>query len=217
MSRSQGVAVRVDHAALIIKASIVLKRVQTALLLAVLVGTGIQHALAQTAPAPAASASGWPNKPIKFIVPFPPGGGADAMARVIATELSRTLGQQFVIENRGGGGGTIGVAAGMKAAPDGYTVFLGATGALAISPTLIPNLPYDPTRDMAPISKLAISPLVLTVPLNSPIKTLADFLAVGRQKPSALSYGTAGNGTAHHLGGELLKQMSGIDMTHVPY
>ena len=220
MSKSQGVAVRAVHAT-IDKASMVWKRVQAALLLSLLSVLGINHALAQTPTQPpaasATSASGWPNKPIKFIVPFPPGGGADAMARVIATELSRTLGQQLVIENRGGGGGTIGVAAGMKAAPDGYTVFLGATGALAISPTLMPNLSYDPTRDMAPISKLAISPLVLTVPLNSPIKTLADFLAAGRQKPSALSYGTAGNGTAHHLGGELLKQMSSIEMTHVPY
>jgi len=121
MSKSQGVAVRVVHAT-IVKASMVWKRVQTALLLAVLSVLGINHALSQTPAASAASVSGWPNKPIKFIVPFPPGGGADAMARVIATELSRTLGQQLVIENRGGGGGTIGVAAGMKAAPDGYTV-----------------------------------------------------------------------------------------------
>ena len=217
MSRSQGVVARVVHAAAV-AAQCAAQFV--GLLVALLPAVVITDSLAQSpsaAAVAAAASAGWPNKPIKFIVPFPPGGGADAMARVIATELSRTLGQQFVIENRGGGGGTIGVAAGMKAAPDGYTVFLGATGALAISPTLVPNLPYDPTRDMAPISKLAISPLVLTVPLNSPIKTLADFLAAGRQKPSALSYGTAGNGTAHHLGGELLKQMSGIDMTHVPY
>ena len=162
-------------------------------------------------------AQGWPLKPVKFIVPFPPGGGADATARIVAQELSKALGQQFVIDNRGGGGGTIGVAAGMKSAPDGYTLFLGATGAMAISPTLVPNLPYDPTRDMAPVSKLVISPLLLAVPVSSPIRSLQDLIATARAKPGSLSYATAGNGTAHHLAGELLKQMAGIDMTHVPY
>ena len=110
----------------------------------------------------AAAQGAWPSKPIRFIVPFPPGGSADVMGRIIATELSKSLSQQFIIENRSGGGGTIGVAAGMKSAPDGYTLFLGATGAMAISPTLVPNLPYDPTRDMAPVSKLVISPLLMT-------------------------------------------------------
>ena len=162
-------------------------------------------------------AQGWPSKPVKFIVPFPPGGGADATARIVAQELSKALGQQFVIDNRGGGGGTIGVAAGMKSAPDGYTLFLGATGAMAISPTLVPNLPYDPTRDMAPVSKLVISPLLLAVPISSSIRSLQDLIATARERPGSLSYATAGNGTAHHLAGELLKQMAGIDMTHVPY
>ena len=162
-------------------------------------------------------AQGWPSKPVKFIVPFPPGGGADATARIVVQELSKALGQQLVIENRGGGGGTIGVAAGMKSTPDGYTLFLGATGAMAISPTLVPELPYDPTRDMAPVSKLAISPLLLAVPVSSSIRSLQDLIATARAKPGSLSYATAGNGTAHHLAGELLKQMAGIDMTHVPY
>jgi tripartite-type tricarboxylate transporter receptor subunit TctC len=164
-----------------------------------------------------AVAQGWPAKPVKFIVPFPPGGGADATARIIAQELSKGLGQQFVLENRGGGGGTIGVAAGIASAPDGYTVFLGATGALAISPTLVPTLAYDPRRDMSPVSKLAISPLLVAVPASSPIRSLQDLLAAARAKPGSLSYATAGNGTAHHLAGELLLQMAGISMTHVPY
>ena len=174
-------------------------------------------ALALVSVATGAFAQGWPSKPVKFIVPFPPGGGADATGRIVVQELSRALGQQFVVENRGGGGGTIGVAAGMKSAPDGYTLFLGATGAMAISPTLVPNLPYDPTRDMAPVSKLVISPLLLAVPASSPLRSLQDLIAAARAKPGSLSYATAGNGTAHHLAGELLKQMAGIDMTHVPY
>jgi tripartite-type tricarboxylate transporter receptor subunit TctC len=159
----------------------------------------------------------WPSKPIRFIVPFPPGGSADVMGRIIATELSKALGQQIIIENRSGGGGTIGVAAGLKALPDGYTVFLGASGAMAISPTLVPDLPYDPTRDMAPVSKLALAPLALVVPASSPMRSLQDLIATARAKPGSLSYGSAGNGTTQHLAGELLKQMAGIDMTHVPY
>ncbi len=159
----------------------------------------------------------WPSKSIKFIVPFPPAGSADVMARIVATDLSKALGQQFIIENRSGGGGIIGVAAGLKSPPDGYTVFLGATGAMAISPTLVPDLPYDPMRDMAPVSKLAIVPLVLVVPVSSSMHSLQDLIAAARARPGSLSYGSAGHGTGHHLAGELLKQMAGIDMTHVPY
>ncbi len=161
--------------------------------------------------------SAWPSKSVKFIVPFPPGGGADATARIVALELSKALGQQFIIENRGGGGGTIGVAAGMKAPPDGYTVFLGTPGPMVVSPTLVPDLPYDPTRDMAPVSKLATTSLLLAVPGSSSVHSLQDLIAAARAKPGSLSYATGGNGTSHHLAGELLKQMAGIDMTHVPY
>ena len=159
----------------------------------------------------------WPSKPVKFIVPFPPGGGADATARIVALELSKTLAQQFVVENRGGGGGTIGVAAGMKSPPDGYTVFLGTPGPMVVSPTLLPDLPYDPTRDMAPVSKLATTSLLLAVPGSSSVRSLQDLIAAAKARPGSLSYATGGNGTSHHLAGELLKQMTGIDMTHVPY
>ena len=165
----------------------------------------------------AAAQGAWPSKPIRFIVPFPPGGSADVMGRIIATELSKSLSQQFIIENRSGGGGTIGVAAGLKSPPDGYTVFLGASGAMAISPTLVPDLPYDPTRDMAPVSKLAMAPLALVVPASSPMRSVRDLIATAKAKPGSLSYGSAGNGTTQHLAGELLKQMAGIDMTHIPY
>ena len=159
----------------------------------------------------------WPSKPIKFIVPFPPGGGADATARIVALELSKALGQQVIIENRGGGGGTIGVAAGMKSPPDGYTVFLGTPGPMAVSPTLAPDLPYDPTRDMAPVSKLATTSLLLAVPGSSAVHSVQDLIATARAKPGSLSFATAGNGTSYHPAGELLKQIVDINMTHVPY
>ena len=159
----------------------------------------------------------WPSKPIRFIVPFPPGGGADATARIVAQELSRALGQQVIVENRGGGGGTIGVAAGIKSAPDGHTVFLGTPGPIAVSPTLTPDLGYDPTRDMAPVSRLSTAPLLVAVPGSSPIRSLQELIATARAKPGSLSFASGGNGTSHHLAGELLKQMAGISMTHVPY
>lgn len=159
----------------------------------------------------------WPSKPIRFIVPFPPGGGADATARIVAQELTRTLGQQVLVENRGGGGGTIGVAAGIKSAPDGHTVFLGTPGPIAVSPTLTPDLGYDPTRDMAPVSRLSTAPLLVAVAGSSPIRSLQDLIATARAKPGSLSFATGGNGTSHHLAGELLKQMTGISMTHIPY
>lgn len=159
----------------------------------------------------------WPSKPIRFIVPFPPGGGADATARIVAQELSRTLGQQVLVENRGGGGGTIGVAAGIKSAPDGHTVFLGTPGPIAVSPTLTPDLGYDPTRDMAPVSRLSTAPLLVAVAGSSPIRSLQELIATARAKPGSLSFATGGNGTSHHLAGELLKQMTGISMTHIPY
>jgi tripartite-type tricarboxylate transporter receptor subunit TctC len=159
----------------------------------------------------------WPSRPVKFIVPFAPGGGADATARILALEMSKTLGQQVIIESRGGGGGTIGVAAGMKSPPDGYTVFLGTPGPIAVSPTLVPDLPYDPTRDMAPVSRLSTASLLMAVPGSSSIRSLQELIATARAKPGSLSYATGGNGTSHHLAGELLQQMTGTHMTHVPY
>ncbi|MBI2959781.1 MAG: tripartite tricarboxylate transporter substrate binding protein [Betaproteobacteria bacterium] len=165
-----------------------------------------------------ASAQGaWPSKPIRFIVPFPPGGGADATARIIAQELSKSFGQQVIVENRGGGGGTVGVGAGMKSPPDGHTVFLGTPGPIAVSPTLLPDLAYDPRRDMAPVSKLSTAALLVAVPGSSAIRSLGDLIAAARAKPGSLSFATGGTGTSHHLAGELLKQMTGIDMTHIPY
>jgi len=164
-----------------------------------------------------AQTSPWPNRPIRYIVPFPPGGSADAISRMLAAEMSRTFGQQVVVENRPGAGGTIGVDQGAKAAPDGYTIFLAPAGAMAINLSLMPKLPYDPLKDIQPISMLALIPMVAAVPGDSPSRSVADFIAQARAKPGALSYGSAGNGTAMHLSGEMFQQMTGTRLGHVPY
>jgi len=159
----------------------------------------------------------WPSRPIRFIVPFPPGGATDAVARLVGQEMVKTFGQQVLVENRGGGGGTIGVGAGVKSAPDGYTVFLATTSSIAINPMFMATPPYDSLRDITLVSLLAISPLVLVVPVSSPIKSMQDLIAAARAKPGSIGFGTAGNGTPHHLAGETLNQMFGIKLTHVPY
>ena len=161
--------------------------------------------------------SAYPSKPIRFIVPFPPGGATDPVARMVGAELSKSLGQQVVVENRGGGGGTIGVDIGVRSAPDGYTIFLGSTGGIGINPVLMAKPPYDPVRDIAPISMLALSPLLIVVPPASPLRSVQDLIAQAKARPGSLSYGTAGSGTLHHLAAEMLKQRYGFDMTHVPY
>ncbi len=159
----------------------------------------------------------YPARPIRFIVPFPPGGAADAVARMVGQEMAKTFGQQVVVENRGGGGGTIGVGAGVRSAPDGYTIFLATTASVAINPMFMSKPPYDSIREIAPISLLAVSPLLVVVPVASPIKTLQQMIAAARANPGGISYGTAGTGTPHHLAGELLNQMFGIKLNHVPY
>ena len=161
--------------------------------------------------------SAYPARPIRFIVPFPPGGAADAVARMVGQEMAKTFGQQVVVENRGGGGGTIGVGAGVRSAPDGYTIFLATTASVAINPMFMSKPPYDSIREITPISLLAVSPLLVVVPAASPIKTLQELIAAARANPGSISYGTAGTGTPHHLAGELLNQMFGVKLNHVPY
>lgn len=159
----------------------------------------------------------YPSKPIRFIVPFPPGGATDPVARMVGGELSKSLGQQVVVENRGGGGGTIGVDIGVKSAPDGYTIFLGSTGGIGINPVLMAKPPYDPARDIAAISMLALSPLLIVVPPESPLRSVHDLIAAAKARPGTIAYGTAGPGTLHHLAAEMLKQRFGFEITHVPY
>lgn len=161
-----------------------------------------------------ANAQGWPSKPIRFIVSFPPGGSADLIARAIAPRLSERLGQPVIVENRPGAGGNIGVDAVAKSAPDGHTIGLAAAGALTVNPTLYASMPFDPQRDLAPISMLAMIPFLVIANPSAP-PTLKDVLAAAKKQP--MPYGHGGNGSAMHLSGELLKMMSGTELVPVAY
>ena len=179
-------------------------RIMRALLLAAAIAT---HAAAQQ----------YPTKAIRMIVPFPPGGPNDILGRVIAQRLSEQLGQQVVIDNRGGAGGLIGAEIAARAAPDGYTLLFGGTATLAINPGLHKKLPYDPLRDFAAVSLVGTAPSMLVVHPSLPVKTVKDLIALAKAKPGQLNFASAGVGTPPHLAGELFKSMAGVDMTHVPY
>jgi tripartite-type tricarboxylate transporter receptor subunit TctC len=174
-------------------------------------------ALACAVAGPSFAADAYPAKPIRLIVPFPPGGGTDAIARDVANELTTTLKWNFVVENRPGSGGNIGVDAAAKSAPDGYTIVLGQTSNLAINPTLYGHLPYDPLKDLTPVALVASAPLVFVVKADSPYKNLADLVAAAKAKPGSLNFASPGNGTVTHLTGELLQKEAGVTFTHVPY
>lgn len=159
----------------------------------------------------------YPNKPIRFIVPFPPGGGTDIVARAITTKLSENLGVQIIVDNRGGAGGTLGIAAAATAAPDGYTLMIGQTSNLAIGPALYEKLPYDTFRDFAPISMVYEAPLAVTVSSRSTIKSVKELLAASKSKQGGLNFASPGNGTVAHLTGELIKKTTGMSFVHIPY
>lgn len=159
----------------------------------------------------------WPAKPIRLIVPFPPGGSTDIFARPIAQKLSEALGQQVVVENRGGAGGTIGAEAAAKSAPDGYTLLMGHIGTLAVAPSLYPALPYDPLKSFAPVSMVATLPNVLVVNPSLEAKTVGELIAYAKAHPGKLAYGSGGNGSAAHIAFELFKQQTGTRIVHVPY
>jgi tripartite-type tricarboxylate transporter receptor subunit TctC len=163
----------------------------------------------------AALAQSYPTRPIRLIVPFGPGGGTDNLARIIEPLVSKALGQPLVIENRPGGGSTIGMDQVAKAAPDGYTLVMTDTS-IAVNPSLKP-LPYDTINDFATVSLLATAPVILVAHPSVPAKTLAQFVALAKQKPGELNYASGGIGASTHLGGELLKFVAGIDVKHVPY
>jgi tripartite-type tricarboxylate transporter receptor subunit TctC len=166
------------------------------------------------AAAPAQEA--FPSRPVHLLVPFPPGGAVDIVARTLADELSKRWGQPIVVENRPGAGGTLAAAVAAKAAPDGYTIILVASGHAIVS-YLYSSLPYDPVRDFTPLALVGSSPNMMLVPADSPFKSVGDVLAFARQNPGKLTYGYAGNGTSPHLAGELLKYMAKVDITPVPY
>ena len=166
---------------------------------------------------PANAQSNWPERPITFIVPFPAGGGTDTFARPLAAQLDTQLGQRIVIDNRGGAGGTVGASAAAKAEPNGYTFFVGAAHH-TIAPALYPKLDYDLERDFIPIGLIAAPPQVIVVnPDKVQAKTLKEFIAYLKDNPGKLNFASAGNGTTHHLAGELFNLSTGTKLTHVPY
>ena len=176
----------------------------------------ISFACLAVAALPVHAQGAWPDKPIKLVVPYPPGGNADNTARLLATQLSSRLGQQVVVDNRPGGSGTIGAAAVAKAAPDGYTLLLDAT-AFTVNPSLFAKLPYDAAKDFTPISLVLQVPLLMVVPASSPLQSIADVAQAAHAQPGRVTYASAGNGGAQHLAGELYKQGAKVSMTHIPY
>src|SRR5438128_11036565 len=164
-----------------------------------------------------AHAQDYPTRTVTLIVPYPAGGGVDAMARIVADKLSAALGQQVVVDNRGGGSGLVGARAVVKAAPDGYTLLLGHTGTISINPSLYANAGYDPRKDFAPIGLIASMPVVLIAHPSFPAKTVADVIAFAKQQPGKLNFGTSAIGTGSYLTAEYFKSVAGLDMTLVPY
>ena len=164
-----------------------------------------------------ALAQAWPVKPIRLMVPFPPGGSTDIVARIVAQKLSERLGQSFVIENRGGAGGTLGTATVAKAAPDGYTLTVASTSTHVVAPGVYAKLDYDPVRDFAPVGLMAVSPYLLVVNPSVPAKTLAELIALAKKQPGKLNYASAGIGSTTHLAMEMLKYASKTYMLHIPY
>ena len=163
------------------------------------------------------AAQAWPAKPIRLMVPFPPGGSTDIVARIVAQKLGERLGQSLVIENRGGAGGTIGTAVIAKAAPDGYNLAIASTSTHVVAPAVYPKLDYDAVKDFAPISLIAVSPYLLVVNTSVPAKTLKELIDLAKQKPGKLNYASAGVGSTTHIAMEMLKAVSSTYMLHIPY
>src|SRR5712671_5909392 len=178
---------------------------------ATLAPTLVGRAFSQPSPA-----QGWPNRFVRLIVPFPPGGGTDAIARVLSAKLSDLWGQQLVIENRGGGATNIGTEAVVRADPDGYTMLFQSMP-LAVNRFLFPSLNYDPVGDLAPVSLLCDYTNIMAVPITSPARSVTDFIAYAKANRGKVTFASSGHGTSVHLSGELFKRMAGIEMLHVPY
>jgi tripartite-type tricarboxylate transporter receptor subunit TctC len=173
--------------------------------------------LAAVACSAVAAAQGYPTKPVRIIVGFPPGGGVDIVTRLIGSELQKALGQPVVVENRPGVAGSLGAELVAKSAADGYTLLMGNTGSLAINPALYNKIAYDTQRDFAPVALVATSPLVVLVHPSVPATSLGEFVALAKQRPGTINFGSGGSGGITHLTAELLKMQAGLDMVHVPY
>lgn len=167
--------------------------------------------------APAALANDYPTKPVTLVVPYPPGGTNDVIARALSERMAQALGQPVVVENRAGAGGNVGAESVARSAPDGYTLFVSAAGPLSVNKQLYRSIRYDPQKDFAPIALLASVPIMLVSHPSAPFKTVAELVAYAKAHPGKLSYGSQGNGTTSHLTMELLKLRAGLDIVHVPY
>ena len=167
--------------------------------------------------AAASALAQYPNRPLRLIVPFPPGGAVDILGRAIALNARETLGQTIVIDNRPGFGGAVGSEIAARATPDGYTLLMGSTSTISINPALVPKLAYDPVKDFVPITQVAFVPHLLVSSTAVPAATLKEFIAYAKARPGQLAYGSAGNGTPHHIALEMFKQMTGVELLHVPY
>src|SRR5215471_11441033 len=166
--------------------------------------------------APGALAQTWPTKPIRLIVPFPPGASSDVVGRLIVQKASEQIGQQIIADNRAGAGGNLGIAVAAKSPPDGYTILI-ATASIAVSPALYVNPGYDAMKDLVPVARLTNIPNVLIVHPSVPAKTLRQFIEMARSRPGKLNFGSGGTGTTNHLANELLKHLEKINIVHVPY
>lgn len=163
------------------------------------------------------AAQSYPARPITMIVPFPPGGGTDIMARVFSEKIGRALGVQVLVDNRPGAGGTIGTEFAARAEPNGYTLLMGSVSTISINPSLYKNLATNPMKDLAPISLVASTPSIVAVPVGLPVDSMQQLIALAKKNPASLNFGSAGTGTSHHLSGELLKMQAGLDIVHIPY
>ena len=164
-----------------------------------------------------AAAQTYPSRPVRIVVPFPPGGPTDVVGRMVAAKLGDTFGQQFIVENRAGAGGTVGSESVAQAVADGYTLLYGSTSTLAMAPSLYRKLGYDPRKSFAPVSLVSSGPLLVAVNAAVPAATLAQLIVLAKEKPGALNYGSAGNATPPHLAAEMFKSLAGVDLVHVPY
>jgi tripartite-type tricarboxylate transporter receptor subunit TctC len=167
--------------------------------------------------AAAQAAGSYPDRPIKFVVPVSAGGTTDIMARVLAARLSAAWGQPVIVENKPGGSGIAAAESVARARPDGYTLFMGTIGTLSVNQSLFPKLSYDSLRDFAPVTLVAVAPIVLVINPKVPARNVAELVALAKSKPGSLNYSTSGNGASPHLAAELFKSLAGIDVVHVPY
>lgn len=179
--------------------------------------TTLALAAGVAAPAWAQAASDYPSKPIRLVIPFPPGGGTDILSRVVANKLTEATKWTIVPENKAGAGGTIGITEAVKAPATGYDMVMGQKDNLILGPYLYKNLPWNPVKDLTPVAHVAYTPVIIATSVNSPYKSIADVVAAAKANPTRVTYGSPGNGTSIHIAGHMFEKAAGIELTHVPY